>query len=200
MRLFYSLFLMFLSLSVTAQQRSAARKPAAAKPAVAAKPQEVVPAPEAPLPQSVQMLDAHYGFRDVKLEADSANVRGLQFDRRDNDMFYYHRDTDTLAYGSAALGSITYLFYRGKLLSVSFTSKGAANSHAVLERLQAQYGAGVQKSPQQPQYTWRGEKTLLKYDESTTSNNAVINFISLPLTAKRQVDAADAAQKTASNR
>ncbi|KAA9327063.1 hypothetical protein F0P96_17640 [Hymenobacter busanensis] len=142
----------------------------------------------------------HYGFRGVALEADSLTVEGLAFDRRDNGLSLCHRDTDSLMLGTAAISPTTYSFYRGKLLSLSFSAKGAANSHAVLARLQALYGPGEQKNSGQQRYTWRGTKALLRYDESSTNNNAVITLISLPLSSIRQQDSNGATLGTAANR
>ncbi|OON68506.1 hypothetical protein [Hymenobacter sp. CRA2] len=191
MRLFILALPLLLALPVAAQHGGSPKTKAvpAAKPVT-------VPAPVA---HSPQVLDQQYGFRGVKLEADSTSLSALAFERRDNDLFYYHRDTDSLTWAKAAVSGPSYAFYRGKLLSLSFTTKGAANSHAVLARLQDLYGPGEQKGTQQ-RFTWRGERTLLRYEESSTSNNAVVTLTSLPLTIRRQQDVSGVIEQTAANR
>lgn len=172
--------------------------------AVAAKPAAVVAAPKveaapAPLPPSPQKLDQHYGFRGLRLEVDSATVPGLSHERRDAGLSYCRRDIDSLTWAGTAIDAPRYAFYRGKLLSLSFGTKGATNSHAVLARLQALYGPGEQKGSQQ-RFTWRGDKALLRYEESSTNNNAVVTLTSLPLTIKRQQDVSGVIEQTADNR
>ncbi|GAB3839829.1 hypothetical protein [Hymenobacter jeollabukensis] len=197
MRLICLLFPTILALPVAAQHSPSTKTKAAAAPA-SANAKVVTPAP-APLPPSPQKLDLHYGFRGVGLEADSAAVQGLSYDRHDNGLTYCHRDTDSLSWAGAAVDAPKYAFYRGKLLTLSFSTKGAANSHAVLARLQALYGPGEQKGNGQLRFTWRGEKALLRYEESSTNNNAVITLTSLPLTIKRQQDVSGVIEQTAAN-
>ncbi|MCC3160575.1 hypothetical protein LJ737_25280 [Hymenobacter sp. 15J16-1T3B] len=198
MRLLCLLFPALLALPAAAQHSSNTKTKAAATKAAA--PASPVVTPPAPLPPSPQKLDAHYGFRGVRLEADSSSLQGLSYERHDNGLTYCHRDTDSLSWSGAAVDAPKYAFYRGKLLSLSFGTKGAANSHAVLARLQALYGPGEQKGNGQLRYTWRGEKALLRYEESSTSNNAVITLTSLPLTIKRQQDVNGVIEQTAANR
>lgn len=197
MRLLCLILPTLAALPALAQHSSSTKtKAAAPKPA----PAVVAPTAEAaPLPPSPQKLDLQYGFRGVRLEADSTAVPGLSYERRDNGLSYCRRETDSLTWAGAAVDAPRYAFYRGKLLSLSFGTKGAANSHAVLARLQALYGPGEQKGTQQ-RFTWRGEKALLRYEESSTNNNAVITLTSLPLTIKRQQDVSGVIEQTASNR
>lgn len=198
MRLLCLLFPTLVALPALAQHSSSTKTKAAAKPAavVTAPKAEAVPVP---LPPSPQRLDQHYGFRGLRLETDSATVPSLSHERRDAGLSYCRRETDSLTWAGAAVEAPRYAFYRGRLLSLSFGTKGAANSHAVLARLQALYGPGEQKGSQQ-RYTWRGEKALLRYEESSTSNNAVITLTSLPLTIKRQQDVSGVIEQTAANR
>ncbi|RAK62077.1 hypothetical protein [Hymenobacter edaphi] len=200
MRLICLLFPTVLALPVAAQHSTSTKNKAAAAPAPASAKVVIAAPTPAPLPPSPQKLDLHYGLRGVRLEADSAAVQGLSYDRHDNGLTYCHRDTDSLSWAGAAVDAPKYAFYRGKLLTLSFTAKGAANSHAVLARLQALYGPGEQKGNGQLRFTWRGEKTLLRYEESSTNNNAVITLTSLPLTIKRQQDVSGVIEQTAANR
>lgn len=198
MRPLYLLFPTLVALPALAQHSPSTKSKAAAKPAAVVASPKVEAAPT-PLPPSPQKLDQHYGFRGLRLEADSATVPGLSQERRDAGLTYCRRETDSLSWGGTATDAPRYAFYRGKLLSLSFGTKGAANSHAALARLQALYGTGEQKGSQQ-RYTWRGEKTLLRYEESSTNNNAVITLTSLPLTIKRQQDVSGVIEQTAANR
>jgi hypothetical protein len=200
MRFFTLLIPTLLALPVAAQHsQSTKAKPKAVAPAPAVAAPAKPETPPAPLPPSTQKLDLHYGLRGVRLEADSTALPGLSFDRRDNDLAYYRRETDSLMMNGIAVGAPSYAFYRGKLLFFSFTATGAANSHALLARLQALYGPGEQKGSQQ-RFTWRGERALLRYEESSTSNNAVVTLTSLPLTIRRQQDIGGVIEQTAANR
>jgi hypothetical protein len=115
-------------------------------------------------------LDFRNGFRDLSFG--SAPVAGMRLVENDGDETFYQRSTDDLSVGSGHLASITYSYYKYRLLSVEVETKGLANSRALLDTLKAAYGEPYQSNEFMHRYTWKGGTVNAIYDESAINGDS----------------------------
>jgi hypothetical protein len=158
--------------------------------------QAQVPEPEI----GMQNLDAKYGFRDAKFEMPISSMKGaVQYGVLTHGNRYYRRPTDVKKIGRYALSDITYTFYKGRLSSITITTKGYTNSQGVLEALQNLYGAGSKDNEYIEEYRWNSEKVMMNYERNSITDNATIYIWSMPIMSIEEADKENAAKKATSD-
>jgi len=137
-------------------------------------------------------LDTRNGFRDLHFgDAVPETMTLVTTDGKTN---YYTRPSDDLTIGAAKAQRISYKFYGGHLAGVLIETKGAADSHALLDVLKKDYGPGNKSNQFLEDRLWTGERVLLSYQENPTKD-AKAMFHSVPLLEEENTDKANAAKK-----
>jgi hypothetical protein len=96
------------------------------------------PAPAKPSPGSLAYLDFTAGFRDLNFS--DPPTKDMRLIEGDGDTKYYKRPGDELVIGKVNVREITYGFYKERLDSVLFETKGLIKSRAMLEVLREPSG------------------------------------------------------------
>jgi hypothetical protein len=101
------------------------------------------------------------GFRNIPWGTPKSQISGL-FDCN-SEGTSCSRINDNMTFGNASIYMIRYHFYKNMLESVSLTTKNRADSQALFNNLQANYGPGTKDEKQIGQYNWRGGTTLIDF-------------------------------------
>jgi hypothetical protein len=129
-------------------------------------------------------LDASNGFRDLSFG--SAPLADMRLVEDDGDEKFYQRSTDDLSVGSGHLASITYDYYKYRLLGVELETRGLANSRALLDTLKAAYGVPYQPNGFLQRYMWPGAIVNVIYDESAIKGDSTSLILNKALIAADQ--------------
>jgi hypothetical protein len=142
--------------------------------------------PVEPSPGSLAYLDFKNGFRDLKFHDPPTPDMVLTEDTGDLKM--YVRPNDELGIGEATAKRIDYFFYKGRLSTVHFATKGFTNSRNVLEVLRQAYGIGERPNRFMYRYLWSGSHVRVSYDQNSITDDADVWFYSIPLLNEERTD------------
>jgi len=113
-------------------------------------------------------LDLKGGFLGATLGAPPKAFRGLTvLDRKPDAVTYRASDK---SYGGFALRDVLFIFRKGKLATIQFTVKNAADCKAFRETLVKELGAPQRSAAESA--TWRGEKVGLRFVVGSTGTCA----------------------------
>jgi len=149
--------------------------------------------------EAKKKMDAKYGFREVRFEADTTTISGLQRAFKTGVTVYYRRPADNLTVGTATLASIYYGFVEGKLAEVLLETKGFENTNAVREAFQAEFGEGCSVCGGRGDYYWGSDKERITIDVDTANGDASIMIVSKPMLKATAVATKKAGKKAASD-
>lgn len=140
-------------------------------------------------------LDSKYGFRDLKFGSAATSNSVLVED--DGAFKCYHRPSDALSIGDAALSELTYCYYNNELGTVIVKTDGISNSQAFLAVLNAAYGDGYQSNKYIEKYYWWGELVTLSYDRNSITDDSIVIMSSKSIRKKQSDDKRATAEKAA---
>lgn len=136
---------------------------------------------------SYPALDEKYGFRDVRFETDTTQIKDLKAIERKGNRTVFVRPTDSNKVGDAKVARITYGFYKGQLADVILTTKGIESSRALLAALEGQYGSGIAVATGSQDKVWNGQRVRMTYVVDAFYN-ATIKMAQKQLTDQYQQD------------
>ncbi len=119
-----------------------------------------------------ELLDQKYGFRDTTfgMPLSSQQFQGATVFEESHGMKFVRRPEDKLKIGEADLKSITYIFYKDRLMRVNVTvAGGAENTAKAFGILESAYGVPTRsktesfKTADFYQHYWMGRKVHLSY-------------------------------------
>ncbi|PIF62663.1 hypothetical protein [Flavobacterium sp. 11] len=126
--------------------------------------------------QNLNDLDAKNGFRNdiFGTPVESFSTLAVLEKSKDGYNVYYKKTDENFSLGDVEISDVYYSFYKGKLESISFSTKGYANSKGILDILKSNYGSGYQSNKYMEKYYWLGKTIVLSYTENSTSRDAKV--------------------------
>lgn len=149
--------------------------------------------------ESKRRMDAKYGFRDVRFEADTASIPGLKRAFAVGPTLFFRRPADNLTVGGAQLQSLLYGFVDGKLSQVSMETKTVLNTTPVRQAFQAEYGEGCTVCRGMGDYYWGSDKERISITVNPVTGDGLIIIRSKSMAKLEDVATKKAAKKAASD-
>ena len=107
--------------------------------------------------------------------------------RRDGDVAYYIRKSDTLAVGQADAIKIAYRFYKGRFSAGVVQTYGVSNKKTLIDILHDRHGESSKPHKRIEQYRWAGDEAIIELTCEATSY-CVAEYVS---TAVSRLEAAE---------
>jgi len=131
------------------------------------------------------------GFRGIKWGTKIGTLKDMVKAGGTGDQIMYTKINDKLQIGNAELERIGYLFWKGKLCSVSIPTKGHSNWTALKKVLFLKFGDGKQQNEHIEKYSWGNlsGKTLILFEYNQFSEKGTLFMYGVKvMNAKRQFD------------
>jgi hypothetical protein len=120
--------------------------------------------------QTLNALDEKYGFREAIFEMPKASFKNLV----EVEKGFYTSTSENLTLGEYQIDKIVYKFYKDQLSLIMIKTKGYTNSTGILKILQTAYGKGYQSNEYVEEYSWRGSRVYMGYDQNSITDDATI--------------------------
>lgn len=147
--------------------------------------------------QNVKDLDTKNGFRNdiFGTPVESYNTLVVLEKSKDGYSVFYKKSDEILTLGNIEISDVYYSFYKGKLESISFSSKGYINSKGILDILKANYGVGSKPNQYIEKYYWFGKTVVMSYAENSINHDAKVYISTNVNKAEQEKDKKESIEK-----
>lgn len=147
--------------------------------------------------QRLKDLDDKNGFRDDLFGTPVESFQNLALIQESKDGYnkVYTKTDEDFSVGNIEIFEVWYFFYKGRLETIGFKTKGYTNSDGILDILKANYGNGSQANRHIEEYFWHGKTIRLHYDENSLSNDAQVFMSTNVYEAEKEKDQQESIKK-----